>query len=157
MGPEEMQEKDDTLQRVRLLASDGQVTSQRGTGRVSFLHKKGLLWRVYTERKGAEHKQLVVPQPLCYVWPTTRPWRDIWGQGRRGTECGVFYWLGMCIDVRRYCASCDTCQRTMPKGSVRKVPLGRMAIVNQPFKNVVVDLIGPIHPTSNKGNRPGYS
>lgn len=33
-----------------------------------------------------------------------------------------FFWPGIQADVRRFCASCDICQRTFPKGKNTKVP-----------------------------------
>lgn len=65
-----------------------------------------------------------------------------------------FIWPGICGEIRRYCVSCDSiCQRTTPRGSTRKVPLGRMPIIDTPFERVAVDLIGPIIPASDRGHR----
>ena len=40
-----------------------------------------------------------------------------------------------------------------PRGGVTKVPLGEMPIIDSPFQQVAIDLIGPINPTSDRGNR----
>lgn len=64
-----------------------------------------------------------------------------------------FYWPGVQADVRRFCRSCDICQRTTPKGRTAKVPLGQMPFIEVPFKRVAVDLVGPIQPATSKGNR----
>ena len=64
-----------------------------------------------------------------------------------------FHWPGVTADVTRYCRSCDICQRTVPKGKVAKIPLGEMPIIDAPFKRVAIDLIGPIVPVSDRGNR----
>ena len=64
-----------------------------------------------------------------------------------------FYWPGVQADVRRFCRSCDICQRTTPKGRTTKVPLGDMPIIEVPFRRVAVDLVGPIQPAISKGNR----
>lgn len=64
-----------------------------------------------------------------------------------------FYWPGMGADIRRYCQSCDICQRTIHKGRVTKVPLGQMPIIDTPFERVAIDLVGPIHPTTERGHR----
>ncbi len=42
---------------------------------------------------------------------------------------------------------------TCPKGKVSKVPIGTMPIIDTPFKRVGVDLVGPIHPRTEKGNK----
>jgi len=64
-----------------------------------------------------------------------------------------FFWPGIHGDVERYCRSCDVCQRTVAKGRVTKVPLGKMPLMDSPFKRVAVDLIGPISPVTERGNR----
>ena len=64
-----------------------------------------------------------------------------------------FHWPGITSDVTRYCRSCEICQKTVPKGKVTKVPLGEMPIMDVPFHRVAVDLIGPITPVSDNGNR----
>ena len=64
-----------------------------------------------------------------------------------------FHWPGITSDVTRLCRSCKTCQKTVPKGKVTKVPLGEMPIMDVPFHRVAVDLIGPITPVSDNGNR----
>ena len=66
---------------------------------------------------------------------------------------GQFYWPGMIEDVRHYCRSCDVCQRTIQKGKVGKVRLGRMPLIDEPFQRVIMDLVGPIQPISDRGNR----
>ena len=41
----------------------------------------------------------------------------------------------------------------MPKGKVSKVPHGAMPLIDDPFKRIAVDLIGPVAPVSENGNR----
>ena len=65
----------------------------------------------------------------------------------------AFYWPGIQGDVTRYCKSCDVCQKTVNKGSVPKVPLERMPIIDKPFKRVAIDLVGLIGPPSEEGQR----
>lgn len=56
--------------------------------------------------------------------------------------------------VARFCRECNNCQKTMTKkGCVRKVELGKMPIIDTPFKRVAADLVGPIHPSSKNGHR----
>ena len=64
-----------------------------------------------------------------------------------------FYWPGIGADIRRYCQSCDICQRNIPKGRVTKVPLRETPIIDTPFERVAVDLIGPMKPTTDRGHR----
>lgn len=44
-----------------------------------------------------------------------------------------FYWPGIQSDIRRFCKSCDVCQRTIPKGKVPAVPLGQMPLISEAF------------------------
>ncbi|XP_077564677.1 uncharacterized protein LOC144180165 [Haemaphysalis longicornis] len=55
--------------------------------------------------------------------------------------------------VRRYVSSCDQCQRTIPKGRIQRVAIGKMPIIDAPFERVAVDIIGPLSPTSSSGKR----
>ena len=64
-----------------------------------------------------------------------------------------FFWPGVQADTKRYCRSCDICQRTIPKGKVKKVPLGKMPLIDEPFKRVAVDIIGPLCPVTDNKNR----
>jgi len=59
----------------------------------------------------------------------------------------------MSSDVTRFCYSCDVCQRTISKGRVPKVPLGKMPVIDTPFKRVAIDLVGEIFPASSRGHR----
>ena len=64
-----------------------------------------------------------------------------------------FYWPGINSDIKRFCQSCDICQRTIPKGKIVKVPLDKMPIIDVPFKRVATDLIGPLKPATYNKNR----
>ena len=61
-----------------------------------------------------------------------------------------FFWPGVCGDVSRFYKSCDICQRTIQKGRVTKVPLGKLPLIDTPFKRVAVDIVGPIEPRSER-------
>lgn len=52
-----------------------------------------------------------------------------------------------------FCKSCDICQRTIPKGKISKVHLGRMPLIDTPFHRVAIDLVGPLTPVSDQGSR----
>ena len=65
----------------------------------------------------------------------------------------AFYWPGIQGDVTRFCKSCDVRQKTVSKGSVPKVPLEKMPLIDKPFKRVAKDLFGPISPLSEEGHR----
>ena len=75
-----------------------------------------------------------------------------------------FYWPGLKRDVAKWCKECHTCQlggkpnqnipqRTVKRGSVKKVPLGSMPLIDTPFKSLAADIVGPIAPPSEAGHR----
>jgi len=55
--------------------------------------------------------------------------------------------------VIRFCRSCDICQRTIVKGRIPSVPLRKMPITDTPLERVAVDLVGPIFPPTERGNK----
>ena len=62
-----------------------------------------------------------------------------------------FFWPGMVDEVNRFCRSCDVCQKTIDKGRVPKVPLGKMPIMDTPFQRITLDLVG-LHPPTERGH-----
>nr|XP_045587688.1 protein NYNRIN-like [Procambarus clarkii] len=64
-----------------------------------------------------------------------------------------FYWPGMTGDIQRYTRSCNACQRTADRGKVQPGKLKPFPIIDQPFKMVSVDIIGPIEPRASDGSR----
>ena len=148
---------DGKLRHLCALADAKAPPKQQGTGQVQFVWKRHLLYRSYVDRTGVESQQLVVPRELRDK--VLQVAHDIPMSGHLGTKktqdqvWNHFYWTGLCADVKRYCASCDACQRTIPKGKTRRIPLGSMPISTTPFQHVAVDLIGPIIPASARGHR----
>lgn len=121
---------------------------------------RGLLYRHYHSTKVSDtkhYKQLVVPEPLRTK--VMKIAHDSILGGHLGIKKTLdrilsnFYWPGIQGDVTRYCQSCDVCQRTFPRGKVIKVPLNEMPIIDTPFERVAVDLVGPLYPITDKGNR----
>ena len=65
-----------------------------------------------------------------------------------------FYWPGRDADVRRYCKSCGICRRTVHKArGGPPAPLGKMPLIDTPFKQILIDLIGPMKPKSSEGHQ----
>ena len=60
-----------------------------------------------------------------------------------------FYWPGIGSNIKRFCQSCDICQRTIPKGKIIKAPLGKMPRIDVPFRRVAMDLVGPLEPRTH--------
>ena len=156
----ELQRSDATLEKLFAMAKAKEITTTRNNGNIRYAVKNGILTRYfYRDQGGVEEKlkQVVVPKPLRTRVLTLAHEAIMGGHlGAKKTLDRVtpnFYWPGIDGDVRRFCQSCDICQRTMPKGKVTKVPLGEMPLMDTPFERVAVDLIGPINPMADSRNR----
>ena len=64
-----------------------------------------------------------------------------------------FFWPGIGGDVKRYCRSCEICQKTVPKGKTMRLPIGKLPVIDTPFKTVSFDLVSPSFPESQRGYR----
>ena len=132
----------------------------RGQAENSFEVKGGVLYRVYKHpyvNGGKPLKQVMVPVQLRNRIMELAHGSIMGGHmGIKKTADKIqsaFYWPGIQGDVTRYCKSCDVCQKTVNKGSVPKVPLEKMPLIDKPFKRVAIDLVGPIGPPSEDGHR----
>ena len=76
--------------------------------------------------------------------------------GAKKTEVRIllsFFWPGLRQDVIGFCRQYDVCQRTVKRGSVKKVPQGSMPLIDTPLKRVAVDIVGLVAPLSKAGHR----
>ena len=76
--------------------------------------------------------------------------------GAKKTEVRIlpnFFWPGLRQDIIRFRRFCNVCQRTVKRGSVKKVQLGSMPLFDTLFKRVAVDIVGSIAPPSEAGHR----
>ncbi|KAI0222643.1 hypothetical protein LSAT2_026109, partial [Lamellibrachia satsuma] len=117
-----------------------------------------VLFRLFHPNKSENiQKQLVVPHK--FRQQVLQIGHETLLSGHQGTKKTLqrimlnFYWPGISGEVKRFCASCDICQRTVNKGNVRRAPLQKMPIINTPFQKVSIDLIGPLSPVTERGNR----
>jgi hypothetical protein len=159
IGPKEMkvlQDSDVSLDGCRrkvtmMITDDGKVK-----GQPCFTVKGGLLYRMVS-LKNKVLIQLVVP--VGCREDVVRLGHDSIMAGHLGVKKTFdavsmdFFWPGIGADVKRYCQSCDVCQKTVRKGTVTKAPLVHMPLIDTPFKRVAVDLVGPIWPLSERKNR----
>jgi len=151
-----MQRDDKSLQKYS--EKDGVVV--RGQAENSFEVKGGVLYCVYKHPNvngGKPLKQVMVPAQL------RNRIMELAHGSIMGGHMGIkkmtdkfqsaLYWPGIQGDVTHYCKSCDVCQKTINKGSVPKVPLDKMPLIDKPLKRVAIDLVGPISPRSEAGHR----
>ena len=150
-----MQEEYPTLHKLKQLEG-----TETRNGYVVSCEKQGGIWYRIRQRKDDvvdPRKQILVPKFLR---------ERVMGMAHdslfgghlevKSTEDRTqtnFFWPGLHEDVTSFCRSCDVCQKTVARGSVPRAPLGDMPLIDQPFKRVAIDLVGPIAPTSNKGHR----
>jgi transposase InsO family protein len=150
-----LQREDDSLVGCRESA-EKQIVRTTGTeGRVVFRWRRGVLYRGYsTEEEKEPWWQIVVPESLrkgVLSLAHEPPMAGHLGQKKTLDRIWkLFYWPGLCTDVRRFVGSCDQCQKVSPRPP--KVPLEKMPLIDTPFERVAVDLTGPL-PMSGSGNR----
>ena len=156
----EKQQNDSSLERCRRWAQSGAIRLSGKQNKAWFGYEKGILVRYIQSpvcNFGDVTRQVVVPEEL----------RNTVMQ--LGHECIMaghlaaakttdrisqeFYWPQIWEDVAHFCRSCDQCQRSAPKGKTSKVPLSEIPLIDEPFSRIAVDLVGPIIPASEKGNR----
>lgn len=148
------QQEDVTLKRWLEKAQDEKWLDKMRRAKV--IMDNGLLYRIVQDEQ-RELKQLVLPTKVRSA--VMKVGHECLFGGHLGATKTLgrlqqdFAWPGMIPDIRRYCQSCDICQKTTPKGKVGKVPLGEVPVIEVPFKRVAVDLVGPIEPRSEQGNR----
>ena len=129
-------------------------TKEEGT--YKFKVTDEVLYSIFQNKLHGEVRQIVVPE-IYRKQVMKLAYESIVG-GHLGAKKIVdsitsnFHWPVVVADVTRLCRSCDTCQKTAPKGHTCKAPLGEMLLMEEPFKRVAVDLVGPISPASEKGN-----
>ena len=151
----EMHEEDPTLQKLKQLKG-----TETRKGYVVSHEKRGEIWYRIRQRKdgvGDPRKLILVPKSLRERVMGVAHDSLFWGHlGVKKTEDRIqtnFFWPGLHEDVTSFCRSCDVCQKTVARGSVPRAPLGDMPLIDQPFKRVAIDLVGPIAPASDKGHR----
>ena len=152
------QDSEPKLNGIRQRVESCRVTVSRGLnrGETKFVLKKAVMYRQFT--KGNKLTlQLVIPE--SFREKVLRLAHETLMSGHLGIKKRMdrvlteFFWPGVCGDVSRFCKSCDICQRTIQKGRVTKVPLGKLPLIDTPFKRVAVDIVGPIEPRSERKSR----
>ncbi|XP_037790572.1 uncharacterized protein LOC119585923 [Penaeus monodon] len=122
----------------------------------SFVVKRGALYR-RVQKAQQVTEQLVVPESFRDAVIGLAHDSLMGGHlGIKKTTAWIqsnFFWPGMCVEIARYCRSCDVCQRTVDKGRVSRVKMGRVPLIQEPFQRVAVDIVGPIEPRANDGSR----
>ena len=141
------QRDDKTLDKVRELAN----VSVDDKEETHFFMKNDVLYRQYVMSNGEIVNQIVVPKKYRYQIMHTAHDRPFGGHlGNKKTRERIlnhFYWPGIFPDVAKFCKSCENCQKCIPKGRVPKAPLIPIQPMDEPFKRVAIDIVGPLNRT----------
>ena len=138
-----VQRVDKSLKKLLSYAQDAREMKTKGGSKYRYVIQKGVLYRDFKQVKGQTSnitKQVVVPCSWVHSGWTFSIQEDNRSNHNK-------------FSLARFCRSYEICQKTVPKGKVTKVPLGEMPIMDVPFHRVAVNLIGPITPVSDNGNR----
>ncbi|XP_065939198.1 uncharacterized protein [Magallana gigas] len=136
VSPEDIlqeQRNDETLKKLWSLAESGQLKHFSDGGFSKMCERKQMLFREFCSPKvssGKLFRQLIVPRKYRTIVMKIAHETLMGGHlGSKKTTDRIvseFYWPGIQSDIRRFCRSCDVCQRTIPKEKVPAVPLGQM-------------------------------
>ena len=136
-------------------AKAGRTISLKGGNRAEYTITKELLYRTFHSRRQKSVRQLIVPKNLRQKVKLAH--ESILGHLGIQKTCDKvmsnFFWPGIQGDITRSCRSCDQCQKTLPKGRVTRVLMDNMPLIDNPFQRAAIDLVGPITPATESGNR----
>ena len=140
---EEAQQEDEQLLPLWLAAEEN---------RDGFHIGEGLLRHHSEDDWGDERDQLVVP---------SKHRREIIEMAKLSAHLGNkrttrkilrdFYWPGVTRDVTAFCKACERCQRGS-RTAVSRAPLQPLPVMEEPFRRVAVDIVGPLQRTK-QGNK----
>ena len=150
-----LQDSDKSLHRSRLIA-DGAPGATVGE---NFYRQNGLVYRQYSPPGSDDDAhsidQLVLPTQLRPAVLKVAHDIPMAGHlGRKKTADRIlqrFYWAGVFWDVQDHCRTCTQCQKSSTR-RVKKVPLVPLPIMDEPFKRIAIDNVGPL-PRSSSGKR----
>ena len=133
---------------------------KKGKSSIKVVQEKGIWYREFTHphwNHGNAVRQVLLPQELRNTVLA------IAHESVFGAHMGIgktldkilscFFWPGIHGDVTRFVRSCDTCQKTVRRGTVSKATLGQMPIIGTCWERIGIDLVGPIVPASENGYR----
>ena len=117
-----------------------------------FLKEEGILYRLWIE-DGRTFKCILVPQVLQESLIILA--HDYSGHNGAGQAYSClkrqYYWPGIRKQVFKHCKQCVECQ-LQNQGQPEK-QFDRFQIPDLPIQFICMDLVGPIHPPSSRGNR----
>ena len=146
------QKEDLSLKKIKTMCDSYEVR-----GKASFFKKNDLLYRKFSSPNvelGRIFVQLIVPHKMVMKLAHESIMAGHLAIKRTIQKVlSEFFWPGIACDIKRFCQSCDICQRTILKGKIIKAPLGKIPRIDVPFRRVAMDLVGPLEPRMHSKNR----
>ena len=156
----QLQNNCDSLTNIRSKVITGERVTSRSKREYEFVMLDDLIFRkcVNSPNQIEINKYVLVVPAACrkLVLKTSHDLPVSGHFSHRRTEmkiCDKFWWPGLSSDVRRYCKSCDSCQRMSARGRTRRVAMVTMPIISTPFERVAIDIVGPLSPPTRGGHR----
>lgn len=91
-------------------------------------------------------KRLVIPvscHPLIMHLAHTLPWAGHFAHHKTFLRISArFYWPNMYTDIKTYCTTCPTCQKTCPTRRSDRALLHPLPIISTPFRRIAMDIVG---------------
>ena len=117
-----------------------------------FLTEKDILYRLWTE-DGRTFKCILVPQVLQESLIILAHDYSGHNGARRVYNClkRQYYWPGIRKQIFKHCKQCVECQ-LQNQGQLEK-QFDRFQTPDLPMQFICMDLVGPIHPPSSRGNK----
>ena len=117
-----------------------------------FIKEKGVLFRLWTE-DGRTFKCILVPKVLQEFMIILAHDHSGHNGSRRTYSClkRQYYWPGIRKQVFRHCKRCEECV-LQNQGQPEK-GFGHFDTPELPMEFICMDLVGPIHPPSSRGNK----
>ena len=117
-----------------------------------FIKEEGVLYRLWIE-DGRTFKCILVPQVLQDFMIILAQDYSSHNGSRRTYNClkRQYYWPGIRKQIFRHCKKCKECV-LQNQGQPEK-SFGHFDSPDLPMEFICIDLVGPIHPPSSKGNK----
>ncbi|KAK2727715.1 hypothetical protein QYM36_008267 [Artemia franciscana] len=105
------------------------------------------------ELNNEEITQLVVSKPCrSFVMRVTHESQTSGHTGVASTLDRIihrFFWPGVRQDVKRFACTCEPCQLVAPLKPKERVPMLRLPVIEEPFRRIAADTVGPLVPSQN--------
>ena len=117
-----------------------------------FIKEKGVLYRLWTE-DGRTFKCILVPEVLQDSMIILAHDYSGHNGSRRTYNClkRQYYWPGIRKQIFKHCKKCKECV-LQNQGQPEK-GFGHFDSLDLPMEFICIDLVGPIHPPSSRGNK----